>query len=228
ISDIRLVRYTLWHTFRGVDEQEFLRDQYPGIESRDWFPAAADVQVRIVEPLFSLLKAHYLALRQHGPDRIGSGSDEPNPDVPADASRPVPAAIERALAEGLRSVEAPINAALLRRLCQLGQEHGFRIKLAWPPMPSELESTLVSLGALTQFQEELHTIMSTGCQVDTIFDFNRVRTYPATSFHLDLIHLFGDGWEQRYASDLRRYLNDLADRSSSSEASPAPGSTRAR
>jgi hypothetical protein len=227
ISDIRLVRYTLWHTFRGADEQEFLRSQYPGIESRDWLPAAADLQVRIVEPLFSLLKSHYLGLRQHGPGRIGAGADEPNPNTGTDASRPMPAAIERALAEGLRNVDAPINTVLLRRLCQLSQEHGFRIKLVWPPMPSELESVLVGRGALTQFQEELNTIMSRGCEADEIFDFNRVRTYPATSFHLDLIHLFGDGWEQRYASDLRRYLNELADRSSSSEASRLPG-TRAR
>jgi hypothetical protein len=228
VSDIRLVRYTLWHTFRGVDEQEFLRNQYPGIESRDWLPAAADLQVRIIEPLFSLLKSRYLGLRQRGPGRIGSGADEPNPKVATDASRPLPAAVERALAEGLRNIDAPINTVLLRRLCQLSQEHGFRIKLAWPPMPSELQSVLVGRGALTQFQEELTTIMSRGCAVDEIFDFNRVRTYPATSFHLDLIHLFGDGWEQRYASDLRRYLNELADRSSSSEASRAPGSTRAR
>jgi hypothetical protein len=228
ISDIRLVRYTLWHTFRGPDEQDFLRSQYPGIDSRDWLPAAADVQVRIVEPVFSLLKSHYLRLRQRGPDRIGSGSDEPNPNAPTDASRPMPAAVERALAEGLRNVDAPINAVLLRRLCQLGQDHGFRIKIAWPPMPSELENLLVGRGALTQLTEELNTIMSTGCHVDEIFDFNRVRTYPATSFHLDLIHLFGDGWEQRYASDLRRYLNEIADRSSSSEASGAPGLTRAR
>ena len=95
-------------------------------------------------------------------------------------------------------------------------------------MPAELASMLVGRGALTQLKQELNTIMSTGCQVDEIFDFNRVRTYPATSFHLDFIHLFGDGWEQRYASDLRRYLDELADRSSSSEASGAPGLTRAR
>jgi hypothetical protein len=228
ISDIRLVRYTLWHTFRGVGEQEFLRSQYPGIESRDWLPAAADVQVRIVEPLFSSLKSHYLKLRQRGPGHIGSGSDEPNPNGPADVSRPMPAAVERALAEGLRNADAPINAPSLRRLCQLSQDHGFRIKLALPPMPSELESALVGRGALTQLHQELNTIMSTSCPVDEIFDFNRVRTYPASSFHLDLIHLFGDGWEQRYASDLRRYLNELADRSSSSEASGAPEATRAR
>ena len=114
----------------------------PGIDSRDWLPAAADVQVRIVEPLFSSLKSHYLKLRQRGPSRIGSGSDEPNPNGPTDDSRPMPAAVERALAEGLRNADAPINAPLLRRLCQLGQDHGFRIKLVWPPMPSELESAL--------------------------------------------------------------------------------------
>jgi hypothetical protein len=41
-----------------------------------------------------------------------------------------------------------------------------------------------------------------------------------TSFHRDLIHLFGDGWEQRYASDLRGYLTGLADRSTAAAALP--------
>jgi hypothetical protein len=41
-------------------------------------------------------------------------------------------------------------------------------------------------------------------KVAEIFDFNRVRTYPAGSFNLDLIHIFGDGWDQHFARDLRR------------------------
>src|SRR5215831_5264095 len=148
----------------------------PGIDSRDWLPAAADVQVLIVEPLFCLLKSHYLKLRQRGPGRIGSGSDEPDPNGPADVSRPMPAVVERALAEGLRNADAPINAPSLRRLCQLSRDHGFRIKLALPPMPSGLESLLGAPRALTQLHEELNTILSTGREVDEICEFNRVRT----------------------------------------------------
>jgi hypothetical protein len=29
------------------------------------------------------------------------------------------------------------------------------------------------------------------------------------SFHNDMLHHFGDGWEQRYTSDIREYLSGL-------------------
>ena len=49
------------------------------------------------------------------------------------------------------------------------------------------------------------------CHIDEITDFNRIRTYTAASFHRDMTHLYGEGWEQRYAGDLRKYLSELPD-----------------
>ena len=226
VSDIRLVRYTLWHTFRGEDERKFLQAQFPDIDSRDWLPAAADVQVRIVEPFFSLLKARYQSLRHRGAPHIGAGFQDPDPNVPADVSKQAADGVERAVAEGRKTIDAPINAEVLRRLCSLGQRYDFRIKLVWPPMAIELESALAESGALLQLQQRMHAIMGDRCQIDDVFDFNKVRTYTISSFHLDMIHLFGDGWEQRYASDLRRYLGGLIDRSSSTEAAQSPSLRR--
>lgn len=226
VSDIRLVRYTLWHTFRGQEEQSFLKSQFPDIDRRDWLPAAADLQVRVVEPFFSFLKARYLTLRRNDAARIGSGYLDPDPNTPTTTSKPVSAEVDRVVAEGLKTVDTPVNAEVLHRVCALAERYGFRVKLVWPPMAVELESALAAGGALAQLQEKMRAIMAGQCEVEEIFDFNRVRTYTISSFHLDMIHLFGDGWEQRYASDLRHYLSGLVDRSSSTEATQSPRMSR--
>jgi hypothetical protein len=226
VSDIRLVRYALWHTFRGQEEQKFLKSQFPDIDSRDWLPAAADLQVRVVEPFFSFLKAQYLTLRRKEAARIGAGHLDPNPNTPTTASKPMAGEVDRVVTEGLKTVDTPVNAEVLHRVCRLAEHYGFRVKLVWPPMAAELERALAGSGALAQLQQKMHATMAGHCQVEEVFDFNRVRTYTISSFHLDLIHLFGDGWEQRYASDLRRYLSELVDRSSSTEATQSPGMSR--
>src|SRR5215475_1145744 len=62
VTDIRLVRYNLWHAFQQQNERDFLKAYLPDIDGRDWLPAIADLQERIVEPFFSMLKGRYLAL----------------------------------------------------------------------------------------------------------------------------------------------------------------------
>jgi hypothetical protein len=47
------------------------------------------------------------------------------------------------------------------------------------------------------------------CHLGEFVDLNKRRTYPNSSFQHDLLHLYGDGWEQRYSSDLREYLGTL-------------------
>ena len=211
VSDIRLVRYNLWHTFRQYDERSFLKAYLPDIDHRDWFPAIADLQVRIVEPLFSWLKRRYLAFRGGEAARIGSGSLEPDPNAATDVAMVDPSALNETILEGLRTVPAPINTAALRQLCLLSEQHGFRLKVVWPPLVSEIEDAMVASGALAELEGHIRSIMADHCRIDEIFDFNRIRTYTAANFHRDMVHLFGEGWEQRYASDLRRYLSELPD-----------------
>jgi hypothetical protein len=211
VSDIRLVRYNLWHTFQRPDERSFLKTYLPDIDHRDWLPAIADLQERIVEPFFSFLKYRYLAFRGGAAARIGAGSLDPDPDAAADVAMVDPKALDEAISEGLRTVPAPINEAALRQLCFLSEQHGFRVKLVWPPLVAEIKDAAVASGALAELEEHIRSIMADRCHVDEIFDFNRIRTYTVANFHRDMVHLFGEGWEQRYASDLRGYLNELPD-----------------
>ena len=64
VTDIRLVRYNLWQTFRQPSERAFLKTYFPDIDRRDWLPAIADLQERLVEPFYSFLKQKYLAHRK--------------------------------------------------------------------------------------------------------------------------------------------------------------------
>jgi hypothetical protein len=209
VSDIRLVRYNLWHTFQQQGERSFLKAYLPDIDRRDWLPAIADVQERIVEPFFSLLKLRYLVFRGRETARIGSGSLDPDPDAATDVAMVDPNALNEAISEGLRTVPAPINTAALRQLCLLSEQHGFRVNLVWPPLVAEIKAAMVASGALAELEGNIRSIVADHCHVDEIFDFNRIRTYTVANFHRDMVHLFGEGWEQRYVSDLRKYLNDL-------------------
>jgi hypothetical protein len=215
-DDIPKVRYTLWYTLRGREERRFHKAEFPGIDARDWLPAAADLQVRVVEPLFSLLKTR-LVPSYHGPTRIDAGDSDPDADTLANL-RQGPAEVGRAIAENPKYLSAPIDGEALRRLCGLAHQYRFGVRVVWPPMPSELEQALLEHGALTHLQPQMRAVMQDHCLLDDGFDFNRVRTYTASSFHNDMIHLFGDGWEQRYASDLRDFLTTLVDRSVSARA----------
>jgi hypothetical protein len=134
------------------------------------------------------------------------------------------APLKAAIADARKSDLAPVNAAVLRRVCLLSERYGFHLKLVVPPMPVELERALTADGVLAQVEAHIRGILAEPCRIDDVFDFNRIRTYTTSSFHIDMIHLFGDGWEQRYASDLRGYLRALADRSSSLQ--PGPTSPR--
>jgi hypothetical protein len=213
VTDIRLVRYNLWHTFRQNSERSFLKNYLPDIDRGDQLPAVADLQLSIVEPFFSLIKQKYLDLRHKAPASIGTGFEYPDGEAPTDTSRQMTTVLNTAIAEGLKTELAPINAEAMRQVCDLSQRYGFRINLAWPPMATELEHAFVASGALAQLEERIRSITANHCQIGAIFDFNRVRTYTSADFHRDMVHLFGDGWERRYASDLRKYLTALPDRS---------------
>jgi hypothetical protein len=209
----RVARYHLWRTFNLPGEREFLRTYVPGIADRDWFPAVLDVQERIVEPAFSFLRQRYLATwKEDAEPRVEAGS------VSANAQAPVESAARHALftvdeTRGLidrRDLSiTPVNAEALNRLCGLSRNYGFRIELAWSPIPGELEHVLMVSGALRQLETEIKSIMEGHCDFAGFIDFNKIRDYPNLGFHNDMLHLYGDGWEQRYTSDLRKYLSGL-------------------
>jgi len=210
VTDTRLARYHLWYTFNQPDERRFLKEYLPDIDHRDWLPAILDLQERILEPFFSFLKDRYLAIRKAGPSRIAAGSQDPDPDAPLEfdaATKTITG--DSSELNKLDLTPAPVNAESLRQVCRLSEQYGFRVNFVWPPMANELESALIETGILSQLEEQIRSILGDHCRLETVFDFNRIRRYSSSSFHLDMIHLYGAGWEQRYASDLREYLNAL-------------------
>jgi hypothetical protein len=212
-NDPRLARYHLWHTFSEPEERKFLETYVPGIARRDWFPAILDLQERIVEPFLSFIKQRYLALRRTTEPRVDTGALSASAQAPIEfAARDEKIPVDRTQAlSGRRDLSmAPVNAEALSRLCGLSRSYGFRVELAWSPIPAQLEHILTSSGALQNLEGEIRSIMDDGhCDFAGFIDFNKMRSYPNLSFHNDMLHLFGDGWEQRYTSDIREYLSGL-------------------
>jgi hypothetical protein len=210
-NDLRTMRYNLWHTFNRPEERNFLSTYAPGIEQRDWFPAILDVQESVVEPFSSFLKDRYLALRNRGAARIEIGGLSASAQAPVEFAARAEIAPDEAFSDRLDLTIPASNAQSLSRLCDLSKTYGFHVHLIWPPMPAQLESLLRSSGALMELEARIRSIMKGGCEFVSFTDFNQIRSYPNLSFHNDLLHLFGDGWEQRYSADMRENLSSLLD-----------------
>jgi hypothetical protein len=210
-EDPRLARYHLWYTFNRPDEREFLETYIPGIAVRDWFPAILDLQERIVEPLLSTLKQRYLALRNRAELRVDAGFLKASADAPVEyASRDESTVRTTDVFAGQRDLTmAAVNAKVLTSVCDLSRMYGFRVELAWSPIPAQLETILTSSGALSELEANIRSIMDGRCDYSAFIDFNKIRMYPNLSFHNDMLHLFGDGWEQRYTVDMRQFLSGL-------------------
>jgi len=203
-GSVRVARYNLWLSYTQPNERDFLRTYFPGIERRDWLPAILDLQERLVEPFFS-----FLAQRSRSP-RMDIGTLTANPDAPVEMAPRVETVEDEAIFKPLLDVTMSAgNAEALTRMCNLANKYGFRIEVAWPPSPAQLESKLTSSGALTELEAKISSIMEGHCDFAGFTDFNKIRTYPNLSFRNDLIHLFSYGWEQRYTADLREYLSGL-------------------
>jgi hypothetical protein len=207
--DLRTVRYNLWHTFNQPDERDFLSTFVPGIGQRDWAPAIVDIQERLAEPFLSFLKQRYLMLAHRETPRIEAGRLAASADAPVELAARAETAPDGAFAERLGLTMAPMHVEALNRLCDLSKKHGFRVDMAWPPMPAQLHGMLTSSGALAELEGRIRSIMEGRCDFRGFTDFNVIRAYPNRSFHNDLLHLFGDGWEQRYSADMRDYLGGL-------------------
>jgi len=214
-EDSRIARYHLWYTFNRPDEREFLKTYVPEIADRDNFPAILDLQERIVEPLLSFLKQRYLALRNRDGFRIDAGFLGANVEAPVEfaARDETSTGGEADVFSGRRDLTLTAkNAEVLTRVCDLSRKHGFQVELAWSPIPAQLETILTSSGALSGLESKIRSIMDGHCNYNAFMDFNKIRTYPNLGFHNDMLHLFGDGWEQRYTVDMRQYLGGLRHR----------------
>jgi hypothetical protein len=210
-KDVRIARYNLWDAYTQPDERDFLRTYFPGIGWRDWLPAIFDLQERVVEPLSS-----YLVQRNRSP-RMDIGSLTADPDAPVEmAVRADTTEVEAfsdmrdtAFSDMRDTSMSAASAEALSRMCSLGKEYGFRIELAWPPLPAYLEKLLASSGALAELEAKIGSIMEGHCDFALFTNFAKIRNYPNLSFRNDLTHLHGYGWEQRYTADVIKYLHGL-------------------
>src|SRR5215475_529393 len=209
-NNLRLSRYHLWHTFSRPNERDFLRINHPGMSRRDALPAILDLQEQVLDPIVSLVKLRLAAARSGAPLTIPGGWIIPTAEAPVMHSTNSDLMVEDQVTADERNLTlAPVNAAALTELCKLSTEKGFAMHIAWPPMPGSVAEALSSSGALLGLEARMRRLMQDRCRLGGFFDFNKRRPYPNSSFQHDRLHLFGDGWEQRYASDLREYLGGL-------------------
>jgi hypothetical protein len=205
----RRSRYFLWYTYNRPAERNFLRTYHPGMGQRDLLPAILDLQEQVLEPIMSLLKRGYAALRKRGPLSVPKGWIIPDAETRVLHSANIEGRADRFGAEDRDLRLAGVSAAALARLCELSRNRGFQIDFVWPPMPESEHKILDEGGALAALERDIRSIMEGRCRLGAFADFNERRTYRSSSFQHDLLHLFGDGWEQRYSSDLREYISGL-------------------
>lgn len=202
-ADTRRAHYNMWHVYNRPEEHDFLRTYFPGIEQRDWLPAIFDVQERVVEPFFSFL------VEQRQSPRMDAGSLTADPDAPAGAAVRADILDDDVFRVMHYTTMSGTVVEVLTRMCSLASQHGFRIEVAWPPVPAQLKSMQTSSGEVAKLEAGIRSIMEGRCDFGGFTDFNKIRTYPNSSFRTDLIHLFDYGWEQRYSADMIKYLHGL-------------------
>jgi hypothetical protein len=196
----RVVRYYDWRVYDRPDERAFLREFVPGIDARDWLPAAFDIQERILEPL--------LSLAARGPPLMPAGVRAADPLVqpePASDNQSFAASEQRRMGRVLRV--GPLQQAVFGRLCTLSRVYGFRIAVVWPPVPPGVLQAWRQTGQFASLNAQVRALLGTGCNAGAPFDINTIRSY--TNFNRDALHLRGEHWNERYAADLGAYIATL-------------------
>ena len=203
MPDPRLVHYYMWRTFSRPSEHAFLKTYMPTIDSRDWYPAAMDLQERILEPLITLAKRN--------PAHFNPSPPTPDPNAPVEPASQNMASIdtEELRLSSLPNLSmAPLFAASIANICRLSRQYGFVVNIVWAPMPDLVEKGRQKSGQLAALDNQLRAVFATtGCHAGPLFNMNDVQTF--TNFSSEAFHLRGSGWEQRAASILNRYIRGL-------------------
>jgi hypothetical protein len=201
VPDHKMVHYYDWNVFSRPSEREFLKSYMPDIDAQDRYPAVLNLQENILERLIGLLKG--------SPPHLESGARAPDPNPvlePRSENLSNPATLAIRFAHTLEL--APMQEAVLTRICALSEQYGFHVAIVWPPAPPELLEIWRNSGQLPALEKRIYAITGKNCNfVGPIVNLNDSRTY--TNFDLRSYHLRGPGWEQRFALDLRNYLASL-------------------
>jgi hypothetical protein len=197
-----MIHYYMWNTFSRDDERAFLKTYLPTIDARERYPAALDLQERIIERALALVK--------RSPAHFNPPPPAPDPNAPvepaSDNLASTNATTQRLNSHGLAL--APMYRASLEGMCQLSRQYGFVLDVVWAPMPPLVADGRNKSGQLAGLDNQLKDIFaSIGCQTGPIFNMNDVQTF--TNFDSGAFHLRGSGWQQRAAEILHRYLRGL-------------------
>jgi hypothetical protein len=171
-----------------------------------------DVRERLIDRLSGLIKR--------------SLPDVPRPSTVPDPDRRVEPPSENlakakeidARIAGDRSVPIrDLEKASLGGICDLARRHDIKMEVVWPPAPKAVAEALATDGVYSRLDSQIADIFRQGgCHAD-FFNLNSVREYA--NFHLDAMHVLGEGWEERVASDYRAYLSQLPPRQKPASAS---------
>jgi hypothetical protein len=197
-GDIDKIRYFDWYTFDRPDEHALLTRYVKGIDAREGYPAIMDPQIHILERIVSLMR--------RGLPQIPVAPRQPDASAPLENDDQSAPEVRLARANARFALGAAQKAALAD-LCRMSVRYGFRLDLALGPVHAEIRQARLATGTTEAVIGSLKTIVGQDCNAGPIFDFNDVRRY--TNFNRDSVHLRGDGWYQRFASDLRDYLAAL-------------------
>jgi hypothetical protein len=204
MTDPRMVHYYMWNTFRRPDERAFLKQYMPTVDDSEHYPAAMELQERIVERLITLLR--------RDPAGFSAPPPPPDPNAPVEPVSDNEAS-HYAVVRRLESTDLalkPLYRASLAGMCRLGAEYGFELDIVWAPMPPLIAQQRKSNGELGALDDEIHQVFAqNGCRSGPIFNMNDVQSF--TDFDTGAFHLRGSGWQQRAALVLSRYLRDLPD-----------------
>jgi len=201
------MHYYMWYTFDRAEERAFLKQYLPDIDSKDRGPAVLDPQERIVERLFGLFHRSKPALvkAMQAPD--ASAAVEP-PALNLSDGDGERTRVSADVNSHVRSLES----ASLGQICRLGVQYGFQIRVIWPPVPKAVADGFSSEGVYRNLEKDIDGVLEqNGCKA-SYFNLNSVRVYG--NFHRDGMHLLGEGWEERAASDFKNYFMSLPDRNS--------------
>ncbi len=197
--------YYMWRTFSRPEEHALLKTYMPSIDARDWYPAAMDLQERILEPLITLFK--------RAPAHFNPPPPAADPNAPVEPASRNEAAIEtqdQRLASPATLSLAPLFAASVGDMCRLSRQYGFVLNIVWAPMPVRVEQGRVRSGQLGALEDQLKAVFAkTGCDAGPFFNMSDVETF--TNFDSGAFHLRGSGWEERAAGILARYIQSLPD-----------------
>jgi hypothetical protein len=198
-EDVGQYRRYLWSLFRQPDEHIFLHSLYPTIANHDMLPAVLNTQERIVEPFLSLLT--------RGPAKYDELGLDPRGDVPlepASFNAAADSTIELIRDDPLKLTQSGQKA--INKICQLSAQYGFSVEFLWSPSHVSAVSAWKESGRFAALEQEIRDAAQS-CVNISFYNSNDVIAYP--SFDHEGTHLRGEGWKQRFTSDLRNHLMAL-------------------